>query len=97
MKGHRGHPSANIWPGSLSNYPSHTAWPSARHPHHPSAPLVTQVVGQMRQQAAGRIMAGSYLNMYDVNTALEVLTTGEGRGRKFLMGQKGFQRTSPVR
>ncbi len=28
-------------------------------------------------------MAGSYLNMYDVNTALEVLTTGEGqRGTK---------------
>lgn len=40
---------------------------------------MTDVVMQMRQQAAGRIMAGSYLNMYDVNTALEVLTTGEPR------------------
>ncbi|GIL51559.1 hypothetical protein Vafri_7499 [Volvox africanus] len=37
---------------------------------------MTEVVQQMRQQAVGRIMAGSYLNMYDVNTALEVLTTG---------------------
>ncbi|GLC51001.1 Mediator of RNA polymerase II transcription subunit 14 [Pleodorina starrii] len=37
---------------------------------------LTEVVQQMRQQAAGRIMAGSYLNMYDVNTALEALTTG---------------------
>ncbi|KXZ56932.1 hypothetical protein GPECTOR_1g840 [Gonium pectorale] len=35
-----------------------------------------EVVGQMRQQAVQRIMAGSYLNMFDVNTALEVLTTG---------------------
>jgi hypothetical protein len=40
---------------------------------------MTEVVQQMRQQAAGRIMAGSYLNMYDVNTALEVLTTGRAR------------------
>ncbi|KAG2487902.1 hypothetical protein HYH03_013482 [Edaphochlamys debaryana] len=40
---------------------------------------MAEVVGGMRQQAAGRIMAGVYLNMYDVNTALEVLTTGTYR------------------
>ncbi|PNH09381.1 Chaperone protein DnaJ [Tetrabaena socialis] len=37
---------------------------------------MAEVVQAVRQQAAGRIMAGAYLNMYDVNTALEVLTTG---------------------
>ncbi|GFR40497.1 hypothetical protein Agub_g1065, partial [Astrephomene gubernaculifera] len=38
--------------------------------------VLGEVVGGMRQQAAGRIMAGAYLNSSDVNTALEVLTTG---------------------
>lgn len=38
----------------------------------------TELVNALRQQAAGRIMAGAYLNAFDVNTALEVLTTGAG-------------------
>ena len=38
--------------------------------------MMQEMVDNMRKQAAGRIMTGSYLNMFDVNTALEVLTTG---------------------
>lgn len=35
-----------------------------------------ELTDNMRKQALSRIMTGSYLNMFDVNTALEVLTTG---------------------